>query len=47
MGRSKKYHTEEERIIAKRERWNRWYEKNRESINNKRMEKYYEKKSTE
>jgi hypothetical protein len=47
MGRLKKYHTDEERIIAKRERWKRWYEKNRESINEKRMKGYYERKSTE
>ena len=44
MGRNKKYHTEEERQQAKRDRWNRWYEKNKEKLNAQRMEKYYEQK---
>lgn len=42
MGRKMKYHTEEEKQQAKRERWQRWYEKNKQSLNNKRMEHYYE-----
>lgn len=44
MGRRKKYQTDEEKLLAKRERWNRWYEKNKESLNKKRMEDYYESK---
>jgi hypothetical protein len=42
MGRNKKYYTEEEKLLAKRERWLRWYEKNKESLNKKRMDRYYE-----
>lgn len=42
MGRKKKYHTEEEIVEAKRIRWNRWYEKNKKSLNEKRMKDYYE-----
>jgi hypothetical protein len=45
VGRKKKYHTEEEKREAKRARWNRWYEKNKDSLNKKRMEDYYDKKS--
>lgn len=44
MGRKKKYHTEEEQLHAKREKWNRWYSKNKESLNKKRIEDYYDKK---
>lgn len=46
MGRKKKYHTEEEKLQAKRAKWKRWYERNKESLNKKRMEEYYDKKST-
>lgn len=46
MGRKTKYHTEEEQLQAKREKWNRWYEKNKESLNKKRMEEYYDKKNS-
>jgi hypothetical protein len=42
MGRNKKYHTKEEQQEAKRARWKQWYEKNKQSLNNKRMEDYYE-----
>ena len=45
MGRNKKYHTDEEKREAKRTRWNRWYEKNKESLNEKRMKDYYDKKT--
>lgn len=44
MGRSKKYHTEEELAIANREKCKRYYEKNKERLNKKRMEKYWENK---
>jgi hypothetical protein len=44
MGRKKKYNTDEERLEAKRARWTKWYEKNKEKLNAHRMEKYYEKK---
>lgn len=44
MGRKKKYQTKEEQIQAKRDRWNRWYDKNKEKINTHRMKKYYESK---
>lgn len=44
MGRKKKYHTDEEIKEAKQLRWNRWYEKNKESLNEKRMKDYYDRK---
>lgn len=43
MGRKKKYQTEQELLEAKRARWIRWYEKNKEKLNTHRMKKYYEK----
>lgn len=46
MGRRKKYHTKEEQLEAKKSRWNKWYEKNKEILNIHRMKKYYENKST-
>ena len=45
MGRNKKYQTEEEQLQAKRARWKKWYDKNKESLNAQRMEDYYDKKS--
>lgn len=47
MGRNKKYHTEDEKRQAKLARWKRWYEKNKDSYNVKRMKDYYERKSRE
>jgi hypothetical protein len=44
MGRVKKYHSEVERIDAKKAQWRTYYEKNKEKINANRMEKYYERK---
>jgi len=44
MGRKKKYHTEEEQLQAKRERWNKWYEKNKVKLNAQRMKDYYDRK---
>lgn len=44
MGRRKKYHTKEEQAEAKRIRWNKWYEKNKQKLNSHRMKKYYDKK---
>lgn len=42
MGRKRKYHTKEEQIEAQR-RWSRnYYERNKDKINKKSMEKYYE-----
>ena len=38
MGRSKKYYTEEELANANREKCKRYYEKNKERLNRKRME---------
>ena len=47
MGRKRKYLTEEERVQAQRE-WNRkYYTKNKEKLNMKQMEKYYEGKLKE
>jgi hypothetical protein len=46
MGRRKKYHTEEDRLEANRNKWKRWYDKNKETINKKRMEEYYGKKNS-
>lgn len=45
MGRKKKYNTEQDRLVAQREWSRRYYTKNSLSINEKRMEKYYERKS--
>jgi hypothetical protein len=47
MGRRKKYHTDEERVHAKRERWKRWYDKNKDEHNDHRMKEYYEKRINE
>jgi len=44
MGRKKKYHTEEEKKEANRKDYKIWYEKNKESLNAKRMKEYYERK---
>lgn len=46
MGRNKKYQTKEEQLEAKRARWNKWYDANKQKLNTQRMEKYYEGKST-
>lgn len=45
MGRKKKYNSDEEKSIAKKKQWMEYYERNREEINKKRMEKYYENKN--
>jgi hypothetical protein len=45
MGRKKKYHSEEEKNIAKKRQWMEYYEKNKEVINKKRMIRYYERKN--
>jgi hypothetical protein len=45
MGRKKKYHTEEDKLEANRSKWMRWYNRNKETINKKRMEEYYGKKN--
>ena len=42
MGRKKKYNTEEEKRIAQLEWSKRYYIRNKEVINKKTMEKYYE-----
>lgn len=42
MGRSKKYNTKQEKVEAQRA-WSReYYHRNKEKINKKTMEKYYE-----
>jgi hypothetical protein len=43
-GRKKKYQTDEERRIASCEKSKRYYEKNKEKIKKKNLEKYYESK---
>jgi len=47
MGRKKKYHTDEEKLQAKRERWKRWYDKHKDKHNIERMREYYEKRIKE
>ena len=42
MGRSKKYSTEEERKEVQKKWANEYYHRNKEKINKKAMEKYYE-----
>jgi hypothetical protein len=44
MGRTKKYYTPEELAEANREKCKRYYEKNKDTLNDKRMKKYWEKK---
>lgn len=45
MGRNKKYHSEEELKIAKNKQWMKYYEKNKDEINKKRMDRYYGQKN--
>lgn len=45
MGRRKIYKTEEEKSIAKKMQWMEYYQRNKEEINRKRMNKYYDKKN--
>ena len=45
MGRNKKYFTEEDKIIAHREKQKRYYEKNKDKLNAQRMERYYKTKT--
>ena len=42
MGRIKKYKTEQEKVEAQRLWSNEYYHRNKETINKKTMEKYYE-----
>tara|TARA_B110000285_G_C14584048_1_gene363453 strand:- start:23 stop:160 length:138 start_codon:yes stop_codon:yes gene_type:complete len=44
MGRAKKYHSEEEKKIAKKKQWMEYYERNKDKINKKRMDMYYDRK---
>ena len=44
MGRRKIYKTEEGKSIAKKKQWMVYYERNKQEINKKRMDKYYGKK---
>jgi len=44
MGRKKKYHTDDEKKEANRRDYKIWYEKNKESLNAKRMKEYYDRK---
>ena len=41
MGRTKKYQTEEERILAQREYSKKYYWSNKEKIDEKLKQKYY------
>lgn len=43
MGRKKKYNTPEELAEAKRQYAKKFYERNKERLNNASMKKYYEK----
>ena len=45
MGRIKKYHSEEEKKIAKQKQWRDYYQRNKDVINKKRMNKYYDNKN--
>ena len=45
MGRNKKYHSEEEKKNAKKRQWVEYYERNRDKINKKRINTYYDKKN--
>ncbi len=47
MGRTKKYETDEERLIANREKSLRYYHKNKENINKQKMVEYYERQIRE
>lgn len=44
MGRKKKYITKEEKIISNREKYMRFYLKNREKIKKINLERYHAKK---
>lgn len=44
MGRKRKYFTNEEKIQANRNKFMRFYEKNKEIIKKKNLERYYAKK---
>jgi len=44
MGRKRKYYTEEERREAQRKWAREYYYRNKDKINKKAMDKYYEKK---
>lgn len=46
MGRNKKYYDDIEKKIAKKRQWVEYYERNRDKINKKRMDKYYDNKNT-
>ena len=45
-GRDKKYNTQEELHEANRIKRKKYYEKNKESIRKKNLEKYYERKKS-
>lgn len=45
MGRKPKYNTDEERAIAKKKQWMEYYNRKKDEINKKRMEKYYDNKN--
>jgi Ca2+-binding EF-hand superfamily protein len=44
MGRKQKYITDEEKIQANRDKFMRYYFKNKEKIKKKNLERYYAKK---
>jgi hypothetical protein len=41
MGRKRKYTTDEEKLVARRERQMRYYWKNQDEIKKKNLERYY------
>lgn len=45
MGRKRKYHTDEEQKEAQRKWAREYYHRNKDEINKKAMERYYEKNS--
>lgn len=46
MGRNIKYKTEEEKLMARRERQMRYYWKNKEFKRKKALERYYDKRNS-
>jgi hypothetical protein len=45
MGRTKKYYNDIEKKIAKKQQWKDYYQRNKDVINKKRMDKYYDDKN--
>ena len=45
MGRHKKYITDKEKIQANRDKFMRYYERNKEAVKKRNLMRYYEKKN--